>query len=299
MISSFQRRAFRACLVVAAGPAALAAQETSAPRRAPDVHFVPTEMGMVHTMLRVAKVGENDVVYDLGCGDGRIVITAVKRYKAKRGVCVDIDPVRIKESRLKADSAGVAQRITFHEADLFEMDLRDATVVTLYLLPALNERLRPKLFRELRPGTRLVSNAFDMGDWKADSTLSASPRSQFGGFGYYWVIPADVAGTWNLTLEPTRGADTLTYALKLEQRYQHVTGTASAGGREVSLDEISLAGDQLKFVISDTLAGRPTTMRFTGRVNEEGAAGKVKGAPGSRSWTAERIERGPREEIGR
>jgi hypothetical protein len=253
----------------------------------------------VHTMLQVAKVGKDDVVYDLGCGDGRIVITAVKRYKAKRGVCVDIDPVRIEESRLKADSAGVTQRITFVEGDLFEMSLRDATVVTLYLLPALNVRLRPKLFRELRPGTRVVSNAFDMGDWKADSTLSSSPRSQFGGFGYYWVIPADIAGNWNVTLEPARGGDPLTYALKLEQRYQHVTGTASAGGREVSLDEISLGGDQLKFVISDTLAGKPTTMRFTGRVDEERAEGKVKGAPGSRSWTAERIERGPREEIGR
>ncbi|HEX2281430.1 MAG TPA: class I SAM-dependent methyltransferase, partial [Thermomicrobiales bacterium] len=125
--------------LLALAPASLAGQDTAQagaaaiPRRSPDVHFVPTEMGTVHTMLKVAKVGKNDIVYDLGCGDGRIVITAVKEYGARRGVCVDIDPERIKESRLKADSAGVTKRITFREEDLFQLDLSDATVVTLYL----------------------------------------------------------------------------------------------------------------------------------------------------------------------
>jgi SAM-dependent methyltransferase len=283
-----------ACII----PAGLAGQETTAPRRAPDVHFVPTEMGMVHSMLRVAKVGKDDVVYDLGCGDGRIVITAVKDYRAARGVCVDIDPQRIKESRLKADSAGVARRITFQEGDLFEMDLREATVVTLYLLPALNERLRPKLFRELRPGSRVVSNAFDMGDWKADSTLQTSPRSQFSSFAYYWMMPADVAGTWTLRLESSDGSATPAYTLKLEQRYQYVTGTAAAAERPASLDEFSLQGDRIKLVISDTLDAKPVSLRFTGRVTGDQAEGSVKGARGSRSWSAERIGRGPRPEIG-
>jgi ubiquinone/menaquinone biosynthesis C-methylase UbiE len=230
-------------------------------------------------------VGRNDVVYDLGCGDGRIVIAAVKEYGAKRGVCVDIDPVRIAESRRNADTAGVARRITFREGDLFQMDLRDATVVTLYLLPALNERLRPKLFRELKPGSRVVSNSFDMGDWKADSVLNAHPASQFFSFAYYWVMPADVAGTWRVKLKNGES-----YTLGLEQRYQHVTGTASAGESQAELSEFVLEGDSVRFVISDSL-------RFAGRVKGERAEGKVTRAGESQSWTAQRLKRGKRAEI--
>jgi SAM-dependent methyltransferase len=293
----------------AVAPASLAGQDTAAagaaaiPRRSPDVHFVPTEMGTVHTMLKVAQVGKRDTVYDLGCGDGRIVITAVKEYGARRGVCVDIDPERIKESRLKADSAGVTKRIAFREADLFEMDLSKATVITLYLLPALNERLRPKLFRELRPGTRIVSNSFDMGDWKADSVLQPSPRSQFFNYAYYWVIPADVAGAWNVTMEGGGGGTEghgRSYTLKLEQRYQQITGKASANGREVALDEVSLRGDRLSFVINDPQAGKAGALRFSGKVTDDKASGTVKsGASAGRSgsWTATRTEKGPRPEI--
>jgi SAM-dependent methyltransferase len=236
-------------------------------------------------MLKAAKVGKNDVVYDLGCGDGRIVIAAVKEYRAKRGVCVDIDPVRIAESRRNADKAGVARKITFREGDLFEMDLRDATVVTLYLLPALNERLRPKLFRELKPGSRVVSNSFDMGEWKADSTLNANPASQFFNFAYYWMIPADVAGTWQVS---SKGDGS--YTLRLEQRYQHVTGTASAGEEQAELSEFVLEGDSVRFVISDTL-------RFAGRVSGERAEGKVTGTGKPRSWTAELVKKAERAEL--
>jgi hypothetical protein len=306
--SSLGRRMVLGSLLAIA-PASLAGQDTAQagaaaiPRRAPDVHFVPTEMGTVHTMLKVAKVGKNDIVYDLGCGDGRIVITAVKEYGARRGVCVDIDPERIKESRLKADSAGVTKRISFREADLFEMDLSEATVVTLYLLPALNERLRPKLFRELRPGTRVTSNSFDMGDWKADSVIQPSPRSQFFNYAYYWVIPADVAGTWTVGLErsgESSGDGGSAYTLNFEQRYQHVTGQASAKGREVSLDEVSLRGDRISFVITDPQAGNAGALRFTGKVTDDKASGTVKsGASAGRSgsWTATRTEKGPRPEI--
>ena len=276
----------RALLVLALLlPPSASAQQPAGPRRAPDVHFVPTETAMVRAMLKVAKVGKNDVVYDLGCGDGRIVIAAVKEYRAKRGVCVDIDPVRIEESRRNADKAGVARKITFREGDLFEMDLRDATVVTLYLLPALNERLRPKLFRELKPGSRVVSNSFDMGEWKADSTLNGNPGSQFFNFGYYWVIPADVAGTWRVS---SKGGGA--YTLQLEQRYQHVTGTASAGEEQAELSEFVVKGDSVRFVISDTLS-------FAGRVSGEQAEGRVTGAGKPRSWTAERVKKAPRAEI--
>ena len=307
MMSSLQRpsaiaRRILLGSLLAVAPASLVGQDTAQtgaaaiPRRSPDVHFVPTEMGTVHTMLKVAKVGKNDIVYDLGCGDGRIVITAVKEYGARRGVCVDIDPERIKESRLKADSAGVSRKISFREADLFEMDLSEATVVTLYLLPALNERLRPKLFKELRPGTRVTSNSFDMGDWKADSVIQPSPRSQFFNYAYYWVIPADVAGTWKVSLDGAgdTGGSGSSYTLNLEQRYQQVTGKASANGREVPLEEVSLRGDRLSFVIDDPQAGEAGALRFTGKVKDDKATGTVKGGG---SWTATRTEQGPRPEI--
>ena len=279
------RRVYLGCLLATLVPSVISSQEKGAARRAPDVHFVPTEYTMVRSMLNVAKVGKDDVVYDLGCGDGRIVIAAVKEYRAKRGVCVDIDPVRIAESRRNADTAGVAKRITFREGDLFEMDLRDATVVTLYLLPALNERLRPKLFRELRPGSRVVSNSFDMGDWKPDSTLNGNPASQFFNFAYYWMMPADVAGTWRAKVKDGGG-----YTLGLEQRYQHVTGTASAGEDKAELSEFVLKGDSVRFVISDTV-------RFAGRVSGERAEGKVTGLGKPQSWKAERVKKSERPEL--
>jgi SAM-dependent methyltransferase len=255
---------------------------------------------MVRAMLRVAQVDKKDLVYDLGCGDGRIVITAVKRYGAARGVCVDIDPARIAESKRNADTAGVARRITFREGDLFEMDLREATVVTLYLLPALNVRLRPKLFQELRPGSRVVSNSFDMGDWKPDSTLQVQPASQFFNYAYYWVIPADVAGRWEVRVAGSRpDGNEEPYQLHVEQRYQMLTGTVTKGGREVQVSGASVNGDRVSFTLIDSLGGRPRTLRFSGRVTDDKAAGTVTGLPGRRSvsWTAVRTERGPRPEL--
>jgi SAM-dependent methyltransferase len=148
-----------------------------------DVPYVPTPQSVVDEMLKIAAVGKNDVVYDLGCGDGRIVITAAQKYGA-RGVGYDIDPQRIAESNENAKKAGVTDRVKFAVQDLFEADFRDASVVTLYLLPAVNLKLRPKLLDELKPGTRVVSHAFDMGDWKPDKTVEVEGRTI-----YYWVVP--------------------------------------------------------------------------------------------------------------
>jgi SAM-dependent methyltransferase len=291
-------RAHLVCLFAAAVPASLACQQVDTPSRTPDVHFVPTDPAVVRGMLGAAQVRSNDVVYDLGCGDGRFVITAVKQYGA-RGVCVDIDPVRIAESRRNADTAGVARRITFHEGDLFEMDLSDATVVTLYLLPNLNERLRPKLFRELRPGARVVSNAFDMGDWEADSLLKMNKNESFPAYAYYWVMPADVSGTWNLTIGGAKPAGEHDYRLKMDQRYQKITGAGWAGDREVPVTNERLTGDRLRFTIRDSVQGRPGTLQFSGRVTGDKATGTVRdGAGGSpRSWSAVRAERGRRSEL--
>lgn len=150
-----------------------------------DVPYVPTPQEVVDEMLKLANVTKKDVVYDLGCGDGRLVITAVQKFGAKRGVGVDIDPQRIKESNENAKAAKVTDRTTFLVQDLFQTDFKDATVVTLYLLPAVNMKLRPKLMSELKPGTRIVSHAFDMGDWQPEKTVTVGGRQIF-----LWRIPA-------------------------------------------------------------------------------------------------------------
>lgn len=158
--------------------------QTTGEVRAP---YLTTPPAVVEEMLKVSKVTKEDVVYDLGCGDGRIVIAAAKRYGA-RGVCVEIDPARIKEARENAEKAGVADRVEFVQQDLFETDLSRATVVTLFLMKSLNLRLRPKLLRELKPGARVVSHAFDMGDWKPTKQVEVNRGGTWGKV-YYWVIP--------------------------------------------------------------------------------------------------------------
>ena len=147
-----------------------------------DVPYVPTPHAVVDKMLEVAQVGPNDVVYDLGCGDGRIVIAAAK--KGARGVGIDIDEQRIREARSNAAAAGVADRVQFRQEDLFKTDFREATVVTMYLLTSVNMRLRPRLLAELKPGTRIVSHAFDLGDWKPLETHKVGSSTV-----YYWVVP--------------------------------------------------------------------------------------------------------------
>ena len=162
------------------------------PKRRPDVPYVPTTEAAVREMLKLAKVQKTDVVYDLGCGDGRIVITAAKEY-GTRGVGFDIDPQRVKEARENAKKAGVENLVRFEEKDLFEADFREATVVTLFLLPQINLKLKPKLLKDLKPGTRVVSNTFDMGDWKAEKQASlAESDDEYTGLSqnfFLWVIP--------------------------------------------------------------------------------------------------------------
>jgi SAM-dependent methyltransferase len=169
--------------------AILGSQSSPAQNRAPDVHYEPTPNNVVAEMMDLAAVRRGDVVYDLGCGDGRNVIAAIKAAAA-RGVCVDIDPVRIRESRANATAAGVAGRIRFVEGDLFTTDIRDASVVILFLWPDLNLKLRPRLWRELKAGTRVISYVHSMGDWRPDDT-----RLVMGAHGernlYLWRIRAE------------------------------------------------------------------------------------------------------------
>jgi SAM-dependent methyltransferase len=153
-----------------------------APARAPDVHFVPTPHETVKAMLDVTRVGPNDIVYDLGSGDGRIPIAAARL--GARAIGIDIDPRRVAEARANAEREKVTDRVRFIQGDLFEQDLREATVITLYLLPSLNLKLRPTLL-SLKPGTRIVSHNFDMGDWKPERTMQVGNSTV-----YYWTVPA-------------------------------------------------------------------------------------------------------------
>jgi cyclopropane fatty-acyl-phospholipid synthase-like methyltransferase len=153
--------------------------------RDPDVIFVPTPEDVVREMLKLANVHKGDILYDLGCGDGRTVVTAIKEYGIK-AVGIDINPERIKESLETARKSGVADKAIFRNEDLFEADIKEATVVTLYLLQSLNVKLRPKLFRDLKPGSRIVSHDFDMGDWKPEKEVNLNGHTI-----YLWTIPAD------------------------------------------------------------------------------------------------------------
>jgi SAM-dependent methyltransferase len=152
-------------------------------QRQPDVPYVPTPQPVVDRMLAIAKVNRNDVVYDLGSGDGRLVITAAQKYGA-RGVGIDINPKRIQQAKKNAKRAGVTDLVEFRQQDLFQTDLSNATVVTLYLLPTINLKLQPKLLKELKPGTRIVSHAFDLGNWKPQRVERVNGRTV-----YYWVVP--------------------------------------------------------------------------------------------------------------
>ena len=175
---------FPLVLLLAGMPAAYAQAQKAQTARTPDVIFVPTPQEVVEDMLRLVDMKKGDVLYDLGSGDGRIPITAAKLYGV-RGIGIDIDPQRIAEATENAKKAGVSHLVEFRQADLFTSDFKEATVITLYLLPELNVKLRPKLLSELKVGTRIVSHQFDMGEWRADKKLESSGRTI-----YFWTIPA-------------------------------------------------------------------------------------------------------------
>lgn len=211
-----------------------------------DVPYVPTDEKIVHAMLDLAEVSSEDVLYDLGCGDGRIVVAAALE-RSTRGVGIDIDPMRVTEAIEYAAHTGVEYLTHFFEGDLLEVDFSDATVVTLYLLDLVNLELRPRLLDELRPGTRIVSHAFDMGDWKPDQRQSCGSINI-----YKWIVPAKVVGTWEW--QTTQGD---TYRVELKQKYQRVTGKAWVNGEAAQLDSALLKADVLELAIKKTATSRP------------------------------------------
>ena len=168
--------------------------------RTPDVPYVPTPHKVVDAMLRMAKVGRNDVLYDLGSGDGRIPIAAARKYRIARGVGIDIDQDRIDEANRNRIKAGVGERVSFINGDLFDMDLSKATVITLYLLPRLNLKLIPKLLKEAKPGTRIVSHGFGMGSWKPEQALEVRGTSI-----YLWIVPAPGTPSYEAAMAAANG----------------------------------------------------------------------------------------------
>ncbi len=267
--------------------AALCLGATAAP--AQEFHFlpvpyVPTQMEAVRAMLSLARVAPGDVVYDLGSGDGRIVIVAAAQHGAS-GVGFELDEELVALSRRTAREVGVADRVRFESADLFEADLSPATVVTLYLSPDFNLLLRPRLLEQLRPGTRVVSHDFHMGDWEPDSVVHV--RRGFSQTSVYlWTIPARVDGFWYLEID---GGGS--FALELEQEYQRVAGAARADGVQRPLYGAVLRGDRIEFELTETVGERPRRIRFSGVVEKDAIRGTAAAPPplGVRSWRAVRF----------
>jgi len=241
-----------------------------------DVPYVPTREETVKRMLDLAGVTKEDVVYDLGSGDGRIVVMAAQKRGA-RAVGVDIDPVRIREANDNAKKAGVTSKVEFRQQSLFDAEIKDATVVTLYLLPEVNLKIRTKLLTELKPGTRIVSHDFDMGEWKPDKKENVGDDTV-----YLWTVPASVQGTYRLTVPTAQGeAPAL---LTLRQTYQDVVGTLRINNKTIPLAEMTLQGDALSFRTAEG-----PEMQFRGRVEGTRIHGNVLPSGGqSRPFTAQR-----------
>lgn len=231
-----------------------------------DVIWVPTPETLVARMLRMARVTGADFLIDLGAGDGRIAIAAARDFRARaRGI--EFNPDMVELSRRNAAAAGVADRVEFVRADLFQTDLDEASVITMYLLPSINMKLRPKLL-ELRPGTRVVSHAFDLGDWVADETARADNR-----VAYLWIVPARLEGTWVVEHPGRSGVDR--FELNVKQAFQRIEGTVRRGNRLGPFTG-TLAGDRIRFGFPDgegnerVYAGRIVDDRMEGRTRTQG-----------------------------
>jgi len=233
-----------------------------------DVIWVPTPEKLVTAMLDMAKVTPKDYVIDLGSGDGRMVIAAAKR--GARALGIEFNPDMVRLSRESAQKAGVAGNATFVQADIFESDFSQATVLTLYLLPSLNMKLRPKIL-DMKPGTRVVTNSFDMGDWEADASVTVEDRT-----GYLWIVPAKVAGVWTWPKAE----------LTLSQAHQKISGSLKLDSQSLRLANAKLQGNRISFAVGDSL---DAMREYSGLVVGNTMQGTVKIPKGPEvKWTATR-----------
>ena len=232
-----------------------------------DVVWVPTSNALVDKMLDIAKVTASDHVIDLGSGDGRTVITAAKRGARAHGI--EYNPDMVELSKRAAAKEGVSEKATFAKADLFESDFSQATVITMFLLPDINLKLRPKILG-LKPGTRIVSNSFTMGEWTADQTVTATAGCTSYCTAYLWIVPAKVEGTWRLP----QGE------LTLKQTFQMLTGTLNTGGGSAQISNARMNGDRIVFTVGGA--------QYTGQLKGTTIEGTVKSSDGTRNWSATR-----------
>ncbi len=253
-----------------------------------DVPYVPTPQEVVEEMLSMADIGPNDVLYDLGCGDGRIVVTAAKRFGIK-GIGVDIDPARITECHVNAVNAEVEDQVTFINEDLFKVDFSEASVLTLYLLNSVNLRLRPKLFELLKPGTRVVSHDFSMADWEADEKTDLFVDHKYH-YIYFWVIPANLSGLWTLSLPSELSR--FPVKLEIEQEFQQIEGHLKIKNMQIPIEEARIVGDKLTFNWVQKSTNGPRTWSFEGRATGHSLTGLVSSDSREKqpnlNWKAER-----------
>jgi len=262
-----------------------------------DVVYVPTPQIVVDEMLRMAKVGANDYVIDLGSGDGRIVITAAKKLGA-RGFGVDLDTYLLKIANATAKKEGVADRAHFIEQNLFETDLSPATVITSYLLPEMNQKLRPKLLA-LKPGTRVVAHDYSMGEWDPDEEKTLLvPEKVVGDPGksyiFFWIVPARVAGRWESDIDV--GSKAPPWQFSFEQNFQLVHGTAKVGDRDLRLPQFRVAGERIAFNLVIPAGSASVTHRFSGQIKGDVIEGTVAIGDGAAQrvlpWRARQTARG-------
>jgi SAM-dependent methyltransferase len=274
--------------------AAAALPRGAAWAQAPDVPYVPTPQAVVDEMLRLARVGAQDYVIDLGCGDGRIVIAAAKAYGA-RGFGVDLDGGLVNTAQREAERQGVAARALFRQSDLFVTDIGEATVLTMYLYPSVNLQLRPRLFELLKPGTRVVSHDFDMGEWQPDERATVPvpgkrygpPRSEI----YLWIVPANAAGAWRWELAVA--GIPVACEIALEQRFQVLAGKPLTGGAPGRLEDGKMRGEEIRLRLVAPLGGREVRHELSGRVAGDAIAGTARlDGGGELVWNAARAQRG-------
>ena len=246
-----------------------------------DVIWVPTPNSLIERMLDMAKLKPNDIHYDLGSGDGRTVIAAAKRGAQSYGV--EFNPDMVALSERSAAREGVSGKAKFINGDIFKTDFSKATVLTLYLLPSLNLKLRPTILA-MKPGTRVVSHAFTMEDWKPDQTDNSEGRTA-----YLWIVPARVEGNWNWSVTGSGPRD---YELVMRQHFQQLEGLVSLDGKTGQFRNARLEGDQISFSVLEPTQGTNAIRRdFTGRVTGDTIVGTVKHPGGEAKWTATRSAR--------
>jgi SAM-dependent methyltransferase len=261
-----------------------------------DTPYVQTPQNIVDTMLDLAKVRADDYVIDLGSGDGRMVITAAKKYGA-RGFGVDLDRRLVELGNANAAKAGVADRAVFHQRDLHETDVSPATVLTLYLLPEVNLMIRARLLATLRPGTRIVSHDYDMGAWPPDyQTELEAPGKTVGAVKtskvFYWMVPGHAAGRWYWTV--SRDGKPEAFELALDQAFQKLSGTLTVGGRRAAMESVKLEGEKIEFVAASGADASRTRYVFSGRIVNHAIEGRGRIIRGGEEqellWEAARIE---------